>query len=75
MCIFVLCLTVVPLPPGKNPFAVQINNNISKNTKIETSQTDRRNVNIYSLLLVQQETFWGLQVIFINPAINMFALS
>jgi hypothetical protein len=27
MCIFVCCLTVVPLPPGKNPFAVQLNNN------------------------------------------------
>jgi hypothetical protein len=23
----VLCLTVVPLPPGRNPFAVKINNN------------------------------------------------
>jgi hypothetical protein len=23
----VLCLIVVPLPPGKNPFAVKINNN------------------------------------------------
>jgi type IV secretory pathway component VirB8 len=27
MCICVLCLIVVPLPPGKNPFVVQINNN------------------------------------------------
>jgi hypothetical protein len=28
MCvIYVLCLTVVPLPQGKNPFAVKINNN------------------------------------------------
>jgi hypothetical protein len=25
--ICVLCLIVVPLPPGKNPFAVKINNN------------------------------------------------
>jgi hypothetical protein len=24
MCIFVLCVIVVPLPPGKNPFVVQI---------------------------------------------------
>jgi hypothetical protein len=31
MCIFVLCLTVVPLPPGKNPFAVQLNNNNNNN--------------------------------------------
>jgi hypothetical protein len=29
MCIFVLCLIVVPLPPGKPPFAVQLNNNIN----------------------------------------------
>jgi hypothetical protein len=27
----VLCLIVVPLPPGKNPFAVQINNNNNNN--------------------------------------------
>jgi hypothetical protein len=28
MCVIcVLCLIVVPLPPGKNPFAVKINNN------------------------------------------------
>jgi hypothetical protein len=28
MCVFcVLCLIVVPLPPGKNPFADKINNN------------------------------------------------
>jgi hypothetical protein len=27
MCIFVSCLIVVTLPPAKNPFAVQINNN------------------------------------------------
>jgi hypothetical protein len=25
--ICVLCLIVVPLPPGKNPFSVKINNN------------------------------------------------
>jgi hypothetical protein len=28
MCVVcVLCLIVVPLPPGKNPFAVKVNNN------------------------------------------------
>jgi hypothetical protein len=28
MCVIcVLCLIVVPLPPGRNPFAVKINNN------------------------------------------------
>jgi hypothetical protein len=28
MCVIcVLCLIVVPLPPGENPFAVEINNN------------------------------------------------
>jgi hypothetical protein len=30
MCICMLWLTVVPLPPDKNPFAVQINNNNNK---------------------------------------------
>jgi hypothetical protein len=28
--LFVCCLTVVPLPPGRNPFAVKINNKIIK---------------------------------------------
>jgi hypothetical protein len=27
MCIFVLCIILVPLPLGKTPFAVQLNNN------------------------------------------------
>jgi hypothetical protein len=32
MCVIcVLCLIVVPLPPGRNPFAVKINNNLKKN--------------------------------------------
>jgi hypothetical protein len=31
MCIFVCCLIVVPLPPGKNPFVVQFNNNNNNN--------------------------------------------
>jgi hypothetical protein len=31
ICVFVvLCLIVVPLPPCKNPFAVQVNNNNNK---------------------------------------------
>jgi hypothetical protein len=30
VCYFVLCLTVVPLPLGKFPFAVKINNNNNK---------------------------------------------
>jgi hypothetical protein len=25
-CVFVCCLIAVPLPPGKTPFAVQLNN-------------------------------------------------
>jgi hypothetical protein len=32
MCVCVLCLIVVPLPPGKNTFAVQLNNNNKKVT-------------------------------------------
>jgi hypothetical protein len=32
MCVIcVLCLIVVPLPPGKNPFAVKINKKKKKN--------------------------------------------
>jgi hypothetical protein len=32
---FALCLIVVPLPPGKNSFAVQLNNNnINSNNNI-----------------------------------------
>jgi hypothetical protein len=32
MCIVcVLCLIVVPLPPGENPFAVKISNNNNNN--------------------------------------------
>jgi hypothetical protein len=34
MCIFVLCLIVVPLPPGKTPFAIQLNNNDDDDNKI-----------------------------------------
>jgi hypothetical protein len=30
VCICLLCLIVLPLPPGKNPFAVKINNNYNK---------------------------------------------
>jgi hypothetical protein len=33
ICVFVCCLIVVPLPPGENPFAAQLNNN-SNNNKI-----------------------------------------
>jgi hypothetical protein len=36
MCVIcVLCLIVVPLAPGKNPFAVKINNN--DNNKVSES--------------------------------------
>jgi hypothetical protein len=37
MCVIcVLCLIVVPLAPGKNPFAVKINNNNNNNNEILT---------------------------------------
>jgi hypothetical protein len=35
----VLCLIVVPLPPGKNPFAVKINNNSKWSVNQDTNQT------------------------------------
>jgi hypothetical protein len=34
MCIFVLCLILVPLSPDKNQFAVQLNNNDDNNNNI-----------------------------------------
>jgi hypothetical protein len=35
MCVVcVLCLIVVPLPPGETPFAVKINNNNNNNNKV-----------------------------------------
>jgi hypothetical protein len=34
ICIFVLCLIVVPLPQGKNPFAVQLNSNNNNNNDV-----------------------------------------
>jgi hypothetical protein len=34
MCIFVCCLIVVPLSPGKAPFAVQLNNNNNNNNNV-----------------------------------------
>jgi hypothetical protein len=38
MCdICVLCLIVVPLPPGRNPFTVKINNNNNKKIIITSS--------------------------------------
>jgi hypothetical protein len=38
----VLCLIVVSLPPGENPFAVKINNN-NKNTSFSTIQPQEKN--------------------------------
>jgi hypothetical protein len=32
--IFVLCLIVVPLPPGINPFAVKISNRVKSKVKL-----------------------------------------
>jgi hypothetical protein len=36
MCVFSCCLIVVPLLPGKNPFAVELNNMNIKNSKYNT---------------------------------------
>jgi hypothetical protein len=40
MCIFVLCLIVVPRPPGKNPFAVQLNTTTNTTTTTTTTTTN-----------------------------------
>jgi hypothetical protein len=37
MIFCVLCLTIVPLPPGKNPFEAQLNNNNNNNNNNNTS--------------------------------------
>jgi hypothetical protein len=34
-----LCLVALPLPPGKPPFAVQLNNNNKKATPIAASKS------------------------------------
>jgi hypothetical protein len=41
ICVFyVLYLTIVPLPPDKNPFAIQVNNKKNKsNSGLETTWT------------------------------------
>jgi hypothetical protein len=41
VCIFVLCLNVVPLSPDKTPFAVQINNNNNNNNNKHKVADDR----------------------------------
>jgi hypothetical protein len=44
MCVVcVLCLVVVPLPPGENPFAVKINNDNNKNQAAPSHVLGRRN--------------------------------
>jgi hypothetical protein len=57
MCVVcVLCLIVVPLPQGENPFAVKINNNKNKDwaygelQRIVTEAVNKKNI---SLLNVQ----------------------
>jgi hypothetical protein len=37
VCYCMLCLTVEPLPPGKQPFAVEINNNSSSSSSSSSS--------------------------------------
>jgi hypothetical protein len=49
--ICVLCLIVVPLPPGKNPFALKINNNINNRSSIPGNGRD------FSLLQNVQNDF------------------
>jgi hypothetical protein len=36
----VFCLIVVPLPPGKNPFAVQLNNNNNNNNNTNNNNNN-----------------------------------
>jgi hypothetical protein len=47
MCIFVLCLIVLPLPPGKAPLAVQLNNN-NKKTKDRSVDFDEISYSLHN---------------------------
>jgi hypothetical protein len=41
MCVVcVLCLTVVPLPPGESPSAVKLNKKINNDNNKETGKAD-----------------------------------
>jgi hypothetical protein len=44
MCIHVLYLTVLSLPPGKNPLTVQLNNNNNNNNNIIKTKNKNKNV-------------------------------
>jgi hypothetical protein len=78
----VLCLIVVPLPPGKNPFAVQLsnnnNNNNNKNNNTETLDFGvSRNVALFCIHLcvspcrLHYVNAVITEVMRINPAVAM----
>jgi hypothetical protein len=46
----VLCVIVVPLPPGTNPFAVKINNNNNNNNNILSAMNLVRTTNPKTLI-------------------------
>jgi hypothetical protein len=45
MCIFVLCLIVISLPPDKNPFVVQLNNKKLSTDNLFGTSENIRNLN------------------------------
>jgi hypothetical protein len=50
--ILVLCLILVPLPPGKNTAAAKIN---KKNNKTATSVSEKNTVSIFSTMKIGSE--------------------
>jgi hypothetical protein len=54
-CLLVLCLIVVPLPPGETPFAVKVNNNSNNNNNNNLLNAVTIFLNLFSfgLLFIQ----------------------
>jgi hypothetical protein len=50
--ICLLCLIVLPLPPGKNPFTVKINNNDKKQQQKQQQQQQQQPQHLRIPLLV-----------------------
>jgi hypothetical protein len=52
MCVIcVLCFIVVPLPPGKNPFAVKINNNSNNKSLAWNFLSNRTSIGFSSTVI------------------------
>jgi hypothetical protein len=63
MCVVcVLCLIVVPLPPGENPFAVKINNKNYKHSNGENVSSE-----VFTAMNMENTVFWdGMSYSLVN---------